>query len=64
MTFYILLSLICWIVIYPLDSVICPLYNWALVWNKGELESTHFTYLTIVSSFSVYYELFQSLEDF
>ena len=23
-------SLICWIAIYPLDSVICPLYNWAL----------------------------------
>ena len=37
----ILLSLICWIVIYPLDSVICPLYNWTLVWNKGELEYLH-----------------------
>lgn len=41
MTLYILLSLICWIVTYPLDGIVCPLYNWALVWNKGELEYLH-----------------------
>ena len=29
-TQYVLLSLIRWIAIYPLDSVIHPLYNWAL----------------------------------
>ena len=32
---YVLLSLICWIVIYPLDSIICPLYNWTLVFKLG-----------------------------
>ena len=28
---YVLLSLICWVAIYLSDSVIHPLYNWALV---------------------------------
>ena len=32
MTLYVLLSLIFWLVIHPLDSVIHPLFNWALVW--------------------------------
>ena len=27
---YVLLSLICWVAIYPLDGVIHPLYKWAL----------------------------------
>ena len=34
MTLYVLLSLIRWIAIYPFDSVIRPLYNWALA-GKG-----------------------------
>ena len=32
MTLYVLPSLICWLAIHPLDSVIHPLFNWALVW--------------------------------
>ena len=33
MTLHVLLSLICWLAIHPLDSVIHPLFNWALVWQ-------------------------------
>ena len=29
--YWVNLSLFCWIAVYPLDSVIRPLYNWALL---------------------------------
>ena len=28
-------TVICWIAIYPLDSVICPMKNWALIINSS-----------------------------
>ena len=36
---YVLLSLICWMAIFLLDSVICPFYNWALFSNVSQMTS-------------------------
>ena len=36
---YVLLSLVCWMAIFLLDSVICPFYNWALFSNISQMRS-------------------------